>query len=446
MLSTTSQIQIFIYFIYGLSFFILGINALHQRPLKHSDIPLLHSTMLLGLFGILHACVEWMDMFTYIFTLPNPMRYEQITNILLILSFGILLSFGISLLTKSRLYIFAIPTLLCVIIIPFYLLLPTSALQILVCARYFIAFPASVLAAIGLYRTRRHIIQYQRLDIKIALFFSVFSFALYSVLSGIFVPSADFFLAKYLNTHLFYELFHVPIELVRALTTIVLSISFTKVIKISILETQYKFSRLQKQSYELHLREQFGQILHDGVIQNLFACGLLIDHLQKQNPHSDLLLIKETLHESILDIRRFIQENSEMNISHFNFSVKYEEMIQRFQKASHIPFHVNIDLPSDILQTFPTLIIENLFYITQEAISNALKHSGCTAIDLHLQMDLDGISLRIHDNGTFKSPKTSEGYGLASLKQRTLDMKGTYDIDTHDGTTISIKIDWSTYV
>ena len=55
-----------LFFIYGLSFFSLGISALQQRVLKDTDIPLLNSINILGAFGVIHGLGEWLLIFIMI--------------------------------------------------------------------------------------------------------------------------------------------------------------------------------------------------------------------------------------------------------------------------------------------------------------------------------------------------------------------------------------------
>jgi len=51
-------------FVYGLSFFVLGVSVLFARP-KQSEYFFAKKIWLLGVFAISHAFVEWIGLFEY---------------------------------------------------------------------------------------------------------------------------------------------------------------------------------------------------------------------------------------------------------------------------------------------------------------------------------------------------------------------------------------------
>ena len=52
----------YIYFVYGLSFALLGVSAIQHRGAKESDFPLFKALKYLAAFALLHALVEWSQM------------------------------------------------------------------------------------------------------------------------------------------------------------------------------------------------------------------------------------------------------------------------------------------------------------------------------------------------------------------------------------------------
>jgi signal transduction histidine kinase len=85
-----------------------------------------------------------------------------------------------------------------------------------------------------------------------------------------------------------------------------------------------------------------------------------------------------------------------------------------------------------------------LFRISQELISNALKHSGATRVDVALAY-VDGRAfLTVRDNGSgFTHPKETKGVGLWNIKQRLNAVDGEIKIGlppNGSGTEVSIKV------
>lgn len=91
-------------------------------------------------------------------------------------------------------------------------------------------------------------------------------------------------------------------------------------------------------------------------------------------------------------------------------------------------------------------ISNNLYLIAREAVTNSLKHSGCTAIELSLKELDGGLLLEIKDNGNgaeeilFDSP--SSGHGLRTMKYRASLLGGDIEFDSreNEGTTVSVYI------
>ena len=72
--------------------------------------------------------------------------------------------------------------------------------------------------------------------------------------------------------------------------------------------------------------------------------------------------------------------------------------------------------------------------IVQEAITNALKHSGCRVITIHAGRAVDDdaqIEIRIADDGCgMEEPGRTGGHGLASMRRRAADLAATLSIDS----------------
>jgi len=72
----------------------------------------------------------------------------------------------------------------------------------------------------------------------------------------------------------------------------------------------------------------------------------------------------------------------------------------------------------------------NLFRLAQEAVSNALKHSGATRIDVTVDFGAAGVKLSVRDNGRGFDPSTagSNGFGLLGMRERVAEIRGRLDV------------------
>ena len=75
-----------------------------------------------------------------------------------------------------------------------------------------------------------------------------------------------------------------------------------------------------------------------------------------------------------------------------------------------------------------------LLRIAQEAVSNAIRHSGATRIAIELSFDADAVRLTITDNGMgFCVRRAGDGIGLGGMRERARRAGGDLAIDSEVG-------------
>ena len=72
----------------------------------------------------------------------------------------------------------------------------------------------------------------------------------------------------------------------------------------------------------------------------------------------------------------------------------------------------------------------HLYRVAQEAVQNALKHSGASEIRIDLQVRKDAIRMEIFDNGRWTStdPAASVGLGMRTMRFRASAIGGKLSI------------------
>jgi signal transduction histidine kinase len=85
-----------------------------------------------------------------------------------------------------------------------------------------------------------------------------------------------------------------------------------------------------------------------------------------------------------------------------------------------------------------------LFRVVQEALHNAMKHSGASHVSVHLHGDIDALDLTIVDDGVgFDVQKEwGRGVGLVSMGERVETVDGTFDVQSRPGkgTRLAIRV------
>lgn len=110
-----------------------------------------------------------------------------------------------------------------------------------------------------------------------------------------------------------------------------------------------------------------------------------------------------------------------------------EQLVNQLSGESHMKIHLSAtgELPS-----LPTDVESNVLRLTQEAITNAIRHSGGSRIDVKLSADSEILKLMIDDDGDGFDPHVStlnRGFGLVSMQERAERIGGDLTILTKPG-------------
>lgn len=86
------------------------------------------------------------------------------------------------------------------------------------------------------------------------------------------------------------------------------------------------------------------------------------------------------------------------------------------------------------------------YYIVQEAVSNAIKHSNGTNIVVNVSTNLKFVIATVVDNGSgfdIKKMRDNNQYGLAAMNERAQSVNGELRLDSSSkGTRVTITIPW----
>ncbi len=84
----------------------------------------------------------------------------------------------------------------------------------------------------------------------------------------------------------------------------------------------------------------------------------------------------------------------------------------------------------------------DVFLIFKETVNNAVRHSGCSKVEIELKVVGAALVLRVSDDGKgFDAAQTGEGNGLVSMRRRAESLHGKLDIGSSAelGTTIILR-------
>ena len=112
--------------------------------------------------------------------------------------------------------------------------------------------------------------------------------------------------------------------------------------------------------------------------------------------------------------------------------------------------NTDIDFRINNIEDIPDISItpeyrRNVFYSVQEVVNNAVKHSSCTRIAIHIALKEGFLKITIKDNGIGFNPEKTSSYrnGLSNLKKRAQELEGDCEILSSPGNGCTIKLRFS---
>jgi signal transduction histidine kinase len=192
-----------------------------------------------------------------------------------------------------------------------------------------------------------------------------------------------------------------------------------------------------------HERERIGRELHDDINQRLAMLVLELEHLQ--NDPSDVQNRLQELRKQTAELSNDVQ-----GLSHELHSSKLQYLgvvsgIKSWCREFGERQRIEIDVKSDVSSVLPSEVGVCLFRVLQEALRNALRHSGVKRIEVQLQEASNEIHLIVTDLGRgfdVEAAIQGQGLGLTSMQERVRLLSGSIDIQSKPmgGTTIYVRI------
>jgi PAS domain S-box-containing protein len=206
--------------------------------------------------------------------------------------------------------------------------------------------------------------------------------------------------------------------------------------------------RLEREILEVGDREKarIGQDIHDGLCQQLvgaaFDANSLRQKLQSEARVEAALAqrIFSHLDEAITESRRLAHGLYPVRLATEGLAPALQELSHRTRER----FGIRCDCETDSLRwPCDSTTATHLYRIAQEAVNNALKHSGAKRITLALRERDHAIELQITDDGKGMTdrPSPGSGMGLHIMEYRARSIGATLEILGNDpGTAVVCRL------
>lgn len=84
---------------------------------------------------------------------------------------------------------------------------------------------------------------------------------------------------------------------------------------------------------------------------------------------------------------------------------------------------------------------QNIYLIFKEAITNIVKHSDATQVNIVFEQEKGHLRLVVQDNGTHEEQMVSDGLGLSNMAMRAKNMGGSLDAVFENGFRVELNLD-----
>ena len=190
-------------------------------------------------------------------------------------------------------------------------------------------------------------------------------------------------------------------------------------------------------------RQRLARELHDETGQALTSILLGLKGIEDAKSPSDIAAATGQLRELVVttlqDVRRLAVELRPKALDDFGLVPAIERLVETYREQTGIVVDLEPRLGDERL---PSEIETTLYRITQEALTNVVKHAHATRVSIVLNRRDGRVAAVIEDDGRGFADSGSEGLGLVGMRERIALVGGRLEVESSpgSGTTLSIQV------
>jgi two-component system, NarL family, sensor histidine kinase LiaS len=193
-------------------------------------------------------------------------------------------------------------------------------------------------------------------------------------------------------------------------------------------------------------RNRLARELHDSVSQQLFAASMMMSAINETKQHTEeniegrqLKMVEEMIHQSQLEMRALLLHLRPVALKNKTLKEGIEELL--IELSQKVTMEIKWKVEDFSLDKG---VEDHLFRILQESVSNTLRHSKASMLEVLLVKRDHFAILRIVDDGVgFEVDNMKAGsYGMQNMHERAGEVGGTLKVISvkDKGTRLEVKV------
>jgi signal transduction histidine kinase len=195
-------------------------------------------------------------------------------------------------------------------------------------------------------------------------------------------------------------------------------------------------------------RIRLARDLHDSTTQSLYSALLFSETGKKLTERGDLeeaayyqSRVSDVVHEALKEMRLLVFELRPLKLEQEGLVGALQMRLDAVESRSGIEARLH----AEDIRSLPPRISENLYYVTQEALNNSLKHANADKVMVDIEVNGKNLMMDIIDDGqgfNLEDAYDRGGMGLVNMHERIKNIDGELKIQSKpgEGTKIEVSI------
>lgn len=190
-------------------------------------------------------------------------------------------------------------------------------------------------------------------------------------------------------------------------------------------------------------RNRISREIHDSVGHALTTAIIQLSAMEALGEKESPLLkemagnLREFISSSFQDVKRAVNELKPDEYENYQGILRLQDACKNFEKLSGVKVNIKT---SKNQWSLSTKQLQNLYRITQECLSNSLKHGKAKEVSVVMSFTNNDFVLSFKDNGIGTSLIKESGIGLKSIKERAIEINGVVQMKSKENEGFFVKI------